>query len=333
MVNQPVSRARVERFAQRHQLVVTADNGQRVIDYLATIRRWRAVGLAAGLAAGLTWHVRQQTIAAATCVALIVAVSLSVPVGRVAWGRASSLLVAALAVTAAVWLAQRQVLTRGQPVTAPDLIQADNAIRSRSLHALSGSGTALALYCALGLAGMAAVALPDLAGLGSEHHRCDRRAIHRLAHRDLAMAHGRPPRHAFAAAPGVPLRSRQVIVEIDEHSAVPRYEQIRTQIATMIATGVLAAGTRLPSIRQLAADLGLATNTVARAYRQLEADGLVDSRIRHGTRVTHHPQPMPATETRKHLTKAAQTYLATAYQLGASPQQAAAALRAAMNRP
>jgi DNA-binding transcriptional regulator YhcF (GntR family) len=124
-----------------------------------------------------------------------------------------------------------------------------------------------------------------------------------------------------------------VIVEIDEHSAVPPYEQIRTQIATMIATGVLAAGTRLPTIRQLAADLGLATNTVARAYRQLEADGIVDSRVRHGTRVQPHPQPISKAEARQRLTEAAQTYLATAYRLGASPNQAAAALRAAMKGP
>jgi hypothetical protein len=50
----------MERFAQQHRLVVTADNGQRVIDYLATTRRWRATGLAAGLAASLAWHLRQQ---------------------------------------------------------------------------------------------------------------------------------------------------------------------------------------------------------------------------------------------------------------------------------
>jgi DNA-binding transcriptional regulator YhcF (GntR family) len=119
-----------------------------------------------------------------------------------------------------------------------------------------------------------------------------------------------------------------VIVEIDEQSAMPPYEQIRVQIATMVATGVLAAGTRLPSIRQLAADLGLATNTVARAYRHLEADGLVDSRVRHGTTVQPYPQPISDAEARLRLTKAAQTYLSTAYQLGASPDQAAAALRA-----
>lgn len=55
---------------------------------------------------------------------------------------------------------------------------------------------------------------------------------------------------------------------------MPPYEQIRGQLATMIASGVLRPGDQLPSIRQLAADLGLAANTVARSYRELVAAGL-----------------------------------------------------------
>jgi hypothetical protein len=99
--------------------------------------------------------------AAGVCVALTLVLSL----GASAGGQAAFLLVAALTVTAAVWAAQRHVLTRAQPVTAPDVTEADNAIRSRSLHALSGSGTALALYCALGLANVTAVAWADLSGV------------------------------------------------------------------------------------------------------------------------------------------------------------------------
>jgi len=122
-----------------------------------------------------------------------------------------------------------------------------------------------------------------------------------------------------------------MIVAIDEHSPVPPYEQLRSQIATMIAAGVLTPGTRLPTIRQLAADLGLATNTVARAYRQLESDGHVESRVRHGTTVAAHPRPMSRTQTRQRLAEAAHVYLAAAYRLGASPEQATAALRAAIS--
>lgn len=66
-----------------------------------------------------------------------------------------------------------------------------------------------------------------------------------------------------------------MIVEIDDASPVPPYEQLRAAIASHIATGALTPGSRLPSVRQLAADLVLAPNTVVRAYRELELAGLL----------------------------------------------------------
>ena len=70
---------------------------------------------------------------------------------------------------------------------------------------------------------------------------------------------------------------------VDVRSAVPPYEQIRGQIATLVDGGLLPPGTRLPTIRALAADLGIAVGTVARAYTELEAAGFVTSRRRTGT--------------------------------------------------
>jgi DNA-binding transcriptional regulator YhcF (GntR family) len=70
---------------------------------------------------------------------------------------------------------------------------------------------------------------------------------------------------------------------IDPDSAVPPYEQLRAHLAAEVSSGVLAAGARLPTVRQLATDLGLAANTVARAYRELEADGVVTTQGRRGT--------------------------------------------------
>ena len=64
-------------------------------------------------------------------------------------------------------------------------------------------------------------------------------------------------------------------VEIDLRSPVPPFEQIRARIADLVAAGELPAGTRLPSVRTLAGDLGIAPNTVVRAYRELEAAGVV----------------------------------------------------------
>jgi GntR family transcriptional regulator len=75
-------------------------------------------------------------------------------------------------------------------------------------------------------------------------------------------------------------------ITVDLRSAIPPYEQIRSQISSLIALGALAPGTRLPTVRSLAADLGIAAGTVARAYKELEAAGLVDSRRRGGTVVT-----------------------------------------------
>lgn len=72
-------------------------------------------------------------------------------------------------------------------------------------------------------------------------------------------------------------------VRIDATSAEPPFEQLRRQVREQVETGTLAAGTRLPPVRALAAELGLAANTVARAYRELEADGVLDTRGRAGT--------------------------------------------------
>jgi DNA-binding transcriptional regulator YhcF (GntR family) len=72
-------------------------------------------------------------------------------------------------------------------------------------------------------------------------------------------------------------------LSVDPSSPTPPFEQIRAQLQQMIAGGTLRDGARLPPIRQLAGDLGLANNTVARAYRELEIDGLVVAKGRHGT--------------------------------------------------
>ncbi len=76
------------------------------------------------------------------------------------------------------------------------------------------------------------------------------------------------------------------MISYDPRSPIPPYEQVRGQLARQIQAGALAPGTRLPTVRRLAGDLGLAVNTVARAYRELEQAGLVATRGRNGTVVT-----------------------------------------------
>ena len=70
---------------------------------------------------------------------------------------------------------------------------------------------------------------------------------------------------------------------IDHEAAEAPFEQLRRQIRDAALTGDLAAGSKLPTVRALAAELGLAANTVARAYRELEASGVIQTQGRRGT--------------------------------------------------
>jgi DNA-binding transcriptional regulator YhcF (GntR family) len=72
-------------------------------------------------------------------------------------------------------------------------------------------------------------------------------------------------------------------ISIDQASATPPFEQLRQQIAGQARNGALPVGYRMPTVRGLAGQLGLATNTVAKTYRVLEADGVIETRGRNGT--------------------------------------------------
>lgn len=74
-----------------------------------------------------------------------------------------------------------------------------------------------------------------------------------------------------------------MVITVDPASAEPPYEQVREQIRAQVQRGELPAGTKLPPVRRLAGDLGLANNTVARAYRELEALGIIETRGRGGS--------------------------------------------------
>jgi DNA-binding transcriptional regulator YhcF (GntR family) len=114
-------------------------------------------------------------------------------------------------------------------------------------------------------------------------------------------------------------------ISIDHDSAVPPFEQVRLRIAELAATGELAAGHRLPPVRTLATDLGLAAGTVARAYRELEQAGLVETRGRAGTVVTARAARTPV-----EAQKAAQGYADTMRRLGVPYEQAVDLVKAAL---
>lgn len=73
------------------------------------------------------------------------------------------------------------------------------------------------------------------------------------------------------------------MLTVDPASATPPFEQIKARLTEQRASGELPAGHRLPPVRQLATELGVAANTVARAYRELEAAGIIETRGRHGS--------------------------------------------------
>lgn len=102
-------------------------------------------------------------------------------------------------------------------------------------------------------------------------------------------------------------------VAIDTSSPLPVYEQLRSQLQRLISSGQLPVGARLPTIRQMAKDLGLASATVSRVYDLLASDGWVVAAGRNGTVVKRGPRP---TELRHEMSDAAEHLALVARQLG-----------------
>ncbi|MBJ7905359.1 GntR family transcriptional regulator [Streptomyces sp. NPDC004549] len=112
-------------------------------------------------------------------------------------------------------------------------------------------------------------------------------------------------------------------IHIDD--GAPPYEQVRAQISEQARAGVLPVGYRLPTVRGLAESLGLAVNTVAKAYRALEADGVIETRGRNGTYVA-----AAGSAASKEAAAAAQAYAERAHRLGLPEDEALAAVRDAL---
>ena len=90
-----------------------------------------------------------------------------------------------------------------------------------------------------------------------------------------------------------PATTSEIAFAVDANAAHPPFEQLKSQILQRIDAGELIVGMRLPAVRQLATDLGIAPNTVARAYRELESTGVVTTNRRNGTVVSAAPAAAP----------------------------------------
>lgn len=105
-------------------------------------------------------------------------------------------------------------------------------------------------------------------------------------------------------------------IVIDPGSPVPPYEQLRQRIVTMVRRDELIAGTKLPTVRGLAEHLGIAPNTVAKTYRELEQLGIIETRGRAGTFVADSGDP-----TRTLAQRAATGYVRELRTLGMSDDE------------
>ena len=103
----------------------------------------------------------------------------------------------------------------------------------------------------------------------------------------------------------------------DDDGVRPPFERIRAGVVEQLSSGALLPGDRLPTVRGLAAQLGVAPGTVARAYRELEADGVVETRGRAGTFVVESTDP-----TERAATAAARAYAEQAARLGVPADRA-----------
>lgn len=114
-------------------------------------------------------------------------------------------------------------------------------------------------------------------------------------------------------------------ITITHDSPIPPYEQLRLGVIAQVRSGELTAGTKIPTVRALAAQLGLAPNTVARAYRELEADGVVETRGRQGSFIASSGDP-----TKDLAGRAATDYVATIRRLGLDDEAALRYLKSAL---
>lgn len=108
---------------------------------------------------------------------------------------------------------------------------------------------------------------------------------------------------------------------VDPSLPIPPFEQIKRRITEARDSGRFPAGHRLPPVRRLAAELGVAANTVARAYRELEAEGVIETRGRAGSFVA-----ATAQTAHKAARAAAHEYLARVRDLGLGEHDARRAL-------
>ena len=116
-------------------------------------------------------------------------------------------------------------------------------------------------------------------------------------------------------------------IQIDTHSPVPVYAQIMDRIRALVLEGNLKPGSALPSVRQLAADLEINPNTVAKAYSLLEREGLVSTVRRRGTLIAASAEAAARKTVSTRLEGAVERIVEEASVLGVTPDELLEALK------
>ena len=129
-------------------------------------------------------------------------------------------------------------------------------------------------------------------------------------------------------------RSRPIFrFHLDLYTGVPVYRQIVDQVRGGVAAGALGAGDQLPTVRQLAVDLEVNPNTVVKAYRELEYDGLIETHQGTGTFVSDQKVSRPGDERQRQLAQIVSDAVARAGAAGFTVQDVMEQLRSSASEP
>lgn len=120
---------------------------------------------------------------------------------------------------------------------------------------------------------------------------------------------------------------------LDLHTGVPVYRQLIDQVRSGIASGSLAAGDQLPTVRQLAVDLAINPNTVMRAYRELELGGLLETHQGTGTFISNRKPERKTAERERQLSQMAGEFAARAGAAGFTLEEIIDRLRDLLPHP
>ena len=116
--------------------------------------------------------------------------------------------------------------------------------------------------------------------------------------------------------------TKNITLKLDFHSGTPIYLQIMEHIRQMVASGELKVGDQLPTVRQLATDLRINWNTVARAYKLLDEARLISTQQGRGTYIWEEPTETVSKALRQQVLEGlSRRYLADAARLGSSPEE------------